>query len=61
MGAPWCLVPVMPDWRACVGARLRVDACFALCWGSRRSLSAWIYKRATEDARALMLSKIWLS
>ena len=57
--APFFLVPVVPDWRACVSARLSGAACLVLCWVSRRSLSAWTCKREKEDARVLMLSSIW--
>ena len=57
--APCCLVPVVTAWRACVGTRLSGAACLILCCGSLRSLSAFTCKRATEDSRALMLSRIW--
>ena len=57
--APCCLVPVVPDWQACVGARLIRAACLILCWGSRCYLSTWTCKRETEDAKAMMLSRIW--
>ena len=53
------LVPAVPTWQACVSARLSGAACLVLCWGSRCSLSAWTCKRVTEDARALMLSRVW--
>ena len=53
-------VPIVSARRACVGARLSVAAFLAPCWGRRRSMSAWTCKGATEDARALMLSRIWL-
>ena len=58
-GAGGSLVPVVPTWQACFGACLSGAAFLVLCWGSRRSLSAWTYKRETEDARALVLSRIW--
>ena len=35
---PCCLIPVVTNWRACVGARLSGAACLVLCWGSRCSL-----------------------
>ena len=37
---PCCLVPVVPAWRACVGARLSGAARLVLCWRSRCSLSS---------------------
>ena len=58
---PCCLVPAVPAWRAYVGALLSRSACLVLYWGSRCSLFAWNCKRATEDARVLMLSSIWSS
>ena len=61
VGSPWRLVLVMSAWWACVGALLREAACPVLCWGSRSSLYAWTCKKATEDTRVLMLSRIWLS
>ena len=60
VGVPCLLVPVCPAWRACVGARLSWDAGFVLFWGSCRSLSAWTFNIVTYNARALMLSRIWL-
>ena len=60
-GAGGSLVPVVPTWQACFGACLSGAAFLVLCWGSRCSLYAWTYKRATEDARALVLSRIWSS
>ena len=54
-------VPVAPNFQACVGARLSVAAFCAPFWCSRRYRSAWTFKSATEDARALMLSRIWSS
>ena len=44
-----------------VGARLSVANFCAPCWGSRRFWSAWTCKRATADASALILSRIWSS
>ena len=58
---PCCLFPSVPSWWACVGACLSGPACLVFCWGSRCSLFAWNCKRATEDARVLMLSSIWSS
>ena len=59
--ASCCMVPDVPAWRAYVGALLSGPACLVFCWGSRCSLFAWNCKRATEDARVLMLSSIWSS
>ena len=56
---PCCLVLVVLAWQAYVSARLIRDACLILCWGSRFYLSTSTCKRATEDARAMMLSRIW--
>ena len=53
------MVLVIHAWRAWIDARLSGAACLVLCWGSRRSLSAWTCKRVTEDSRVLMLSSIW--
>ena len=61
MISPCFLVPVVPAWRACVGTLLGRSAFLVLCRGIRRSLSDWTCKRATKDARALMLSRIWSS
>ena len=60
-GAEGSLVPIVPTWQAYFGACLSRAAFLVLCWGSRHSLSAWTYKRETEDARALVLSRIWSS
>ena len=57
--SPFFLVPVVPAWRACVGARLSGAECLVLYWVSHRSLFAWTCKRATDDAISLMLSMIW--
>ena len=35
--------------------------CLVLCWGNPCYLFAWTCKRATKDARALMISRIWSS
>ena len=51
-------VPVAPAWGACVGARLREATFSAPHWGSRNYWSTWTYKSATEDASALMLTRI---
>ena len=61
MVPPCCLVLVVPACWACVGTRLIGAAFLILCWGIHSSLSAWTFKIATEDARALMLSRIWSS
>ena len=52
--------PVAPAWRACVGACLSAAAFCAPCWVSRCSRSSWTCKSTTEDANALMISRIWL-
>ena len=56
-----CRVPVAPAWRAYVGACLSGAAFIVFCWGSQCSLYVWTCKIATEEARALMLSRIWSS
>ena len=61
VGVPCLLFPVWPAWRAYVGSRLSEAACLVLFCGSCCSLSACTFKRVTYDARALMLSWIWLS
>ena len=61
VGDPCCLVPVLPAWWDCIGARLSGAVGLVLCLGSCRSLSNWTCKRATEDARVLVLSRIWSS
>ena len=55
-----CGVPVAPDWQACVYTHLSIVVFLPPHWGSPCSLSTCTYKIATEDARALMLSRIWL-
>ena len=54
-----CRVPVAPAWRVCVGAHLSAAAFLVSYWSRRCSLSTWTCKSVTEDARALMLSRIW--
>ena len=61
VGVPCLLVPVCPAWRACVGSRLSGAAGLGLFWVSFCYLSDWNFNRVTYDARALMLSRIWLS
>ena len=54
-----CLVLVVSAWWDCVGACMSGAAYLVICWGNCCSLSAWTFKRATEDTRALMISGIW--
>ena len=56
-----CLLGVLisPAWRACIGACLSGATVRLLCWGIRCSLSTWTCKKAMDNARALMISKIW--
>ena len=61
VGVSYLLVLVRTSWHACVGNRLSEAAGLVLCWGSRIYISAWTYNIATDDARLLMLSRIWSS
>ena len=56
--ACFSLFSVVPAWWACVGACLSGGPFLVLNWDSHRSLSACTCKKATEDARALLLSRI---